>query len=247
MLVLRASLYYTVLIVSVLFYALFSMTLYLVPFKYRYALVVRWPQFAAWAVGKICGLKYTVQGLDNIPEYPVVIASKHQSAWETLAFQKMFVKPTWVLKRELLWLPFFGWGLRLLRPVAIDRSSGRQAMQQVIDQGTVLLKEGHSIIIFPEGTRVAPGAHKRYGLGAANLAIAAGVPILPVAHNAGEFWRRNEFIKRPGTIQVIIGEPIPTQGKTATQLTKEIETWIEQQMVQLNPQRYTTADAAAAA
>lgn len=245
MLVLRACLFYTVLIVSVLFYALFSMTLYLAPFKYRYSIVVRWPQFAAWCVGKICGLKYTVQGLDNIPEYPVVIASKHQSAWETLAFQNMFVKPTWVLKRELLWLPFFGWGLRLLRPVAIDRSSGRQAMQQVIDQGTTLLNEGHSIIIFPEGTRVAPGTRKRYGLGAATLAIAAGVPILPVAHNAGEFWRRNEFIKRPGTIQVIIGEPIPVQGKTATQLTQEVEAWVEQQMTQLNPQRYT-ADAAAA-
>lgn len=246
MLVLRACLFYTVLIVTVLFYALFSMTLYLAPFKYRYSVVVRWPQFAAWCVGKICGLHYTVHGLENIPDYPLVIASKHQSAWETLAFQNMFLKPTWVLKRELLRVPFFGWGLRLLRPIAIDRSSGRQAMQQVIDQGKVLLEAGHSIIIFPEGTRVAPGVYKRYGLGAANLAIAANVPILPVAHNAGEFWRRNEFIKRPGTIQVIIGKPISVQNKTPAQLTAEIETWIEQQMVQISPQRYA-ADVTTAA
>jgi 1-acyl-sn-glycerol-3-phosphate acyltransferase len=163
----------------------------------------------------------------------VVIASKHQSAWETLAFQCIFHKPTWVLKRELLWIPFFGWGLAAIAPIAINRGQRRQAMQQVLTQGIARLAAGHSVIIFPEGTRVAPGERKRYGLGAANFAIAANVPIVPVAHNAGIFWRRKEFIKRPGTIHVVIGEPISVEGKTPQAIMTEVENWVENTMTRL--------------
>jgi 1-acyl-sn-glycerol-3-phosphate acyltransferase len=209
------------------------MLFFLTPFHFRYWAITRWPAFVIWCLKHICQLDYQVQGREHLPSKATVIASKHQSAWETLAFQNLFVQPTWVLKRELLWIPFFGWGLRLIRPIAINRSSGRRAMQQVIEQGTASLARGQSVIIFPEGTRVNPGQHKRYGLGAATLAIAADVPIVPVAHNAGTFWRRKEFIKRPGTVQVVIGPPIETTGKTPTQITQEVEHWIEATMLTL--------------
>jgi 1-acyl-sn-glycerol-3-phosphate acyltransferase len=228
MLIVRAVILYIFLVITLIFYALLAGFLLVMPFAVRYQIITQWPRLMTWALKVICRLDYHVQGAENLPHYPVVIASKHQSAWETLSFQDIFCKPTWVLKRELLWIPFFGWGLRSIRPIAIDRSQRRQAMQQVLAQGIERLKAGHSVIIFPEGTRVAPGERKRYGLGAANLALAANVPIVPVAHNAGIFWRRNAFIKYPGTIQVVIGPPIQVEGKTAQAIMLEIETWIEE-------------------
>ncbi|OUD12502.1 lysophospholipid acyltransferase family protein [Thioflexithrix psekupsensis] len=228
MLMVRAFVFYVFLVITLIFYALLAGFLLIMPFEMRYRIITQWPRLMTWGLTVICRLDYHVQGTENLPDYPVVIASKHQSAWETLAFQEIFCKPTWVLKRELLWIPFFGWGLRSIRPIAIDRSQRRQAMQQVLAQGTERLRAGHSVIIFPEGTRVAPGERKRYGLGAANLAIAANVPLVPVAHNAGIFWRRNGFIKYPGTIQVVIGQPIQVQGKTVQEIMSEVETWVEE-------------------
>jgi len=176
----------------------------------------------------ICGLDYHLEGEENIPEESVVILSKHQSAWETIAF-RWLLPPlhTWVLKKELMSIPVFGWALRVQEPIAIDRKAGKKAARQIIAAGIEKLAKGRSIIIFPEGTRVAPGTHKRYGIGGALLAQKAGCPILPVAHNAGVFWRRRGLKKYPGTIQVVFGPLIESKGKSAAAINREVEAWIE--------------------
>lgn len=174
-----------------------------------------------------CGLRYRVEGLENIPATPSLIMSKHQSAWETLALQLIFPPQVWVLKRELLWLPFFGWGLASLSPIAIDRSKTKKAMQQVIEQGRDRARCGLWIVIFPEGTRIAAGQRGKYKHGGARLAADVGLPIVPVAHNAGEFWPRNGFCKHAGEITVVIGKPVQPAGRVPEELTAEIEAWIE--------------------
>ncbi len=156
----------------------------------------------------LCGLDYRVEGREHLPGGAAIILSKHQSAWETIAFQEIFPPQTWVLKRELMWIPLFGWALALLRPIAIDRSAGRKAIEQVIEQGRERLQSGIWVVVFPEGTRVAPGTRKRYGMGGAVLAAETGYPVVPVAHNAGSFWPRRGFLKRPGTVRVVIGPVI---------------------------------------
>ena len=139
-----------------------------------------------------------------------------------------FLPPqTWVLKRELMWIPIFGWGLAMMLPVAIDRKAGKRALKQVITQGTARLKRGLWLVIFPEGTRTSPGEKKRYAIGGAMLAEKSGFPVVPICHNAGEFWGKGEFVKRPGTIRVVIGQTIPVEGKRASQINEEAEEWIE--------------------
>ena len=178
----------------------------------------------------ICRLDYTVEGLENIPAGPALILCKHQSAWETLALQKFFPPQCWVAKRELMWVPFFGWGLAALSPIAIDRSKKKKAMQQVIEGGRVRIEQGFWIVIFPEGTRIAAGKRGQYKQGGARLALDLNIPIVPVAHNAGEFWPRNSLLKYPGQVSVVIGEPILPQGHDANSLTQAVEAWIEGQM-----------------
>ncbi len=172
-------------------------------------------------------------GLENLPNTPSVILSKHQSAWETIAFQTIFPPQAWVLKRELLWIPFFGWGLAATRPIAIDRSQGVRALDSVVKQGIQRIEEGRWVVVFPEGTRTAPGEKGRYNPGGAMLASKAQVPVVPVAHNAGEFWPRRGFIKKPGTITVSIGPPIETKGRKAKQINAEAEAWTENEVEQL--------------
>jgi 1-acyl-sn-glycerol-3-phosphate acyltransferase len=161
------------------------------------------------------------------------VLSKHQSAWETLAFQEIFPPFVFILKRELLWIPLFGWGLALLKPIAIDRDAGRRALDQVVSQGRARLEQGIWVVVFPEGTRVAPGHRRRYKSGGAALAAETGYPVVPVAHNAGVFWPKRSFIKKPGTIRVVIGPPIPTKGKSADEVLDQAEEWIEQTMARL--------------
>lgn len=175
----------------------------------------------------ICGIKYRILGAEHIPKTPSIVLSKHQSAWETLAFQKIFPPQVWVLKKELLRIPFFGWGLAMTSPIAIDRSSGKAALEQVVEQGMDRLKQGFWVVIFPEGTRIAPGKKGKYRIGGAWLATHTNVQVVPVAHNAGEFWGRNSFIKRPGTITVSIGAPIDPTGMEAGELNAKVEAWIE--------------------
>ncbi len=204
------------------------------PFPLRYRFTRQWARFGLWWLKTTCRLHYRVEGREHIPDRPTIVMSKHQSAWETLALQMLFAPQVWVLKRELLWVPFFGWGLAALRPIAIDRKSGRRAIEQVVELGRQRLDDGCWVVIFPEGTRVPAGRKRRYRMGGAALAAQTGYPVLPVAHNAGEFWPRRGFIKRPGTIQLVIGPPIEARGRGATDINADVEAWIEGTMARIS-------------
>jgi 1-acyl-sn-glycerol-3-phosphate acyltransferase len=185
-----------------------------------------------------CGIRYEVSGWENVPQRPAIIMAKHQSAWETLFIESRFPDQCWIVKRELLWLPFVGWGLMAIRCLAIDRSSGNTAREQIVQQGAQRLKEGLWVTIFPEGTRIAPGKRGRYGIGGALLGTRTGAPILPIAHNAGEFWGRYSFKKRAGVVKVVIGPLIETAGRDVLSVNKQVEAWIEEQMRVISPERY---------
>lgn len=182
----------------------------------------------------LCGIRYQIIGAENIPETPSIVLSKHQSAWETLAFQKIFPPQVWVLKKELLRIPFFGWGLAMTSPIAIDRSAKKKALEQIVEQGKDRLKQGFWIVIFPEGTRIPPGQRGKYRIGGAWLATHTNTRVVPVAHNAGELWGRNSFIKYPGTITVSIGEPIDPTGMEPGELNAQVEAWIEFEMLRIS-------------
>jgi 1-acyl-sn-glycerol-3-phosphate acyltransferase len=236
-LVLRALAFWFGMLLSTAVIAPLSLLTFPLPFVMRYRFIGLWTRFNLWWLERSCGLRYDVAGTENIPAGNAIVMAKHQSAWETLALQRIFGPQVWVLKRELLWLPLFGWGLALLEPIAIDRKAGRKAVRQVVEQGTQRLRAGRWVVIFPEGTRVAPGERKRYGIGGALLAEQSGYPVVPVAHNAGEFWRRRSFIKYPGVIRVIIGAPIPAAGRPAAQIIADVETWIESTMQTISNSR----------
>lgn len=197
------------------------------PRRYMYRMVVYWVDSQLFLLRHWCRLDYVVEGREHLPATNTVVLMKHSSAWETLAQFKLFPRQTWVVKRELQWLPVFGWILRLLKAIAIDRRAGRSAVQQVLAQGAERLNEGLWIVIFPEGTRVPVGKTRRYGLSGALLARAAGRPVVPVAHNAGVFWPRRGWSKKPGTIRVVIGPPIQTAGREPREINDEVQRWIE--------------------
>jgi 1-acyl-sn-glycerol-3-phosphate acyltransferase len=191
-----------------------------------------------WLIRHVLGIETRVLGAENIPAVPCVILSKHQSAWETFALQTIFTLTVFVYKKELHWVPFFGWGIKLMPFVAIDRGAGKAALNQVAERGKRRLAEGYSVVVFPEGTRVAPGHSLRYKVGGAYLAVAAGAPVSPVALNSGECWRRNAFIKQPGTVTVSIGPAIDTVGKTADEVNRLAEAWMEAEMRRISPHLY---------
>ena len=188
-----------------------------------------------------CGIRPEVSGWENVPSFPVVIMAKHQSAWETLFMEGTFPPQCWIVKKELLWLPFVGWGLIAVRCIAIDRSSGHTARDQILEQGARRLKQGMWVSIFPEGTRIAPGKRGRYGIGGSYLAARTGTPILPIAHNAGELWGRYAFRKRAGVVKVVIGPLIRTEGRDVASVNAQVEEWIEGQMRIISPERYADA------
>jgi len=230
----RATLFWFGFLVSTLVYGGMAPLLALISYEKRYQILVGWCRFNVWWLGVTCGVHYEIKGLDNIPtEHAAILMANHQSTWETLAFATIFPPLTWVLKQELMKVPFFGWGLRLIKPVAIDRAAGRNAVDQVRNQGKERLDEGIWLVIFPEGTRVKPGVKSKYKIGGAVMAVASEYPIVPVAHNAGASWPRHSYIKKPGTITVSIGEPIPTIGKQPEALMQEVETWIETERAKL--------------
>jgi 1-acyl-sn-glycerol-3-phosphate acyltransferase len=198
-----------------------------------YRLVTYWVDCVLGVLRRTCRLDYEVEGAERLPATNTVVLMKHSSAWETLAQFKLFPEQTWVLKRELLWLPIFGWVLRMLKPIAIDRRAGRTAVQQVIAQGQQRLAEGYWVVIFPEGTRVPAGQTRRYGLSGALLARASGRLVVPVAHNAGVFWPRRGWSKRAGTIRVVIGEPIATAGRDPRDVNEQVQAWIEARLAEL--------------
>ncbi len=187
-----------------------------------------WGYANLWALKHLCGLDYRVQGIEHLPTQPAVVLCKHQSAWETIALRAFLpMQQSWVLKQELTKIPFFGWALARFKPIPIDRSAGRREITKLIREGTMLLDAGRLVIVFPEGTRVAPGMRHSYGVGGALLAERSGRPVVPIAHNAGVFWGRRSLLKRPGMIDVVIGPAIETQGRKATEINALTEAWIE--------------------
>jgi 1-acyl-sn-glycerol-3-phosphate acyltransferase len=207
------------------------------PFSYRtrYKIAAYWSQFVIWWLRITCSLSYQLDGQENIPRDPVVVLCKHQSTWETILLTMLFRPQVWVLKREILWVPFFGWGIGTLNPIAIDRGSKREALRQVLRQGNERLANGAHVIVFPEGTRVPPGQRGRYGSGGVRLAKSAGVQIVPIAHNAGYYWPRKGFLKQPGVIRMVIGKPVDTSEASADQLLQQLEDWIEAMTDSLAP------------
>ncbi len=211
--------------------------LFTIPFSphVRYRVISTWSRLVLFLAQVICGVRYRVVGAEHLPDTPSLVLAKHQSAWETLAFQVIFPEHVQVLKKSLLWIPFFGWGLALMSPISIDRSRGIAALKRMADQGAERLAQGFWIVLYPEGTRTRPGTKGKYHVGGAWLAVKLGACVVPVAHNAGMFWGKNAFLKRPGEIRVIVGEPIDPQGMTPEALNRKVEAWIESHMERLCP------------
>lgn len=229
MVLVRSLTYLAVMAISVVLYTIpIALGGWAMPTAWVSALGAQWAGVNLWALRILCGLRFRVTGKEHLGGSNTIIFSKHQSAWETIAFLALLPRPqTWVVKQELLRVPVFGWSLAQFKPIALDRSAGRKAMRQLIEKGGRAVDEGRWIIIFPEGTRVAAGERGRYGLGGAMLAERVGRPIIPVAHNAGVFWARRDVRKHPGVVDVVIGPPIETNGLRAPEINAAVEAWIE--------------------
>ena len=193
-----------------------------------------WAHCALFWLKVTCDLGFEVRGRENIPNHPSIVLSKHQSAWETIALQVIFPPQIWVMKRELLFIPILGWAWIALSAIPINRSAGREALKKLVKHGKDRLAKGLWVVIFPEGTRIAPGERSKYHIGGAWLATHTGTQVVPVTHNAGYFWRKNAFIKTPGTITVSIGEPIQSIGLKPDALNKMVEDWIEAEILTLD-------------
>lgn len=205
------------------------------PYRYRWAVARAWARYALWMMRVVCGLGYTVEGREHLEGHGAsIVFCKHQSAWETIAMIAICPAHSWVLKRELMWVPFLGWALAVMRPIAVHRGAGRRAVLQVAEQGAALLASGRWVMIFPEGTRLPPYATRKYGVGGAVLATTTGAPVVPIAHNAGHYWPRKKMLS-PGTVRVVIGPPIEARGKSVEQLNTEAQAWVEAQMRQIEP------------
>jgi 1-acyl-sn-glycerol-3-phosphate acyltransferase len=233
MIYVRSTIFFIFYVITAVIYSCIAVLVLPFPFKMRYSIVSQWAKMNIWALGKICDLRLEVEGSEHIGDEPAVIICKHQSAWETLALQSVFPPQVWVLKRELLWIPFFGWGLASLSPIAIDRKAGRKALSQVVEQGKDRLSMGAWVVVFPEGTRVASGYIKKFGIGGARLAKETGYPVIPVAHDAGQYWPKKGFLKRPGVIKMVVGPKMDVSTLSAAELNNTLFDWMQQQMTQL--------------
>jgi 1-acyl-sn-glycerol-3-phosphate acyltransferase len=221
--------------VGIALYSFMCLAALIVPLRYRHALIRSFLFAAIYFLKKVCYVDYHVEGLENIPKDRVgIILSKHQSTWETFFLPLIFHDPAVIVKRELLWVPFFGWGLAVADPISINRKAKASAMQQIITKGRKCLKEGRWVLVFPEGTRVPAGVIGHYKMGGARLATATGYPVIPVAHNAGRCWPKRKFIKRPGTVRVVIGPLIETEGRTAEEVLELTKRWTEKTMVRID-------------
>src|SRR6202167_1994483 len=222
------SLFFTAfMMVSALAFGGFMTLCFWAPYRAQFAIARTWARIQFGLLGKVCGLTFPVEGRERIPAGNHIVMSNHTSAWETIAQFLIFPPQVWVLKRELLWIPLIGWGLKLLRPISINRGAGHRAVNQVIEQGKERLADGLWIIIFPEGTRVVAGETRKFGVSGALLAIASGKSVVPLSHNAGAFWPRRGFVKKPGVIRVVIGDAIESVGKDPRELNEEVRRSIE--------------------
>ncbi len=226
---LRSLLFSILMMIATIFYSLFCLSVYcFISRASSHYLIMRWTRGIIWLLKVTCNVNYHVEGFENIPkDRNTIIFSKHQSTWETFFLPSLFHETAIILKRELLWVPFFGWGLATTDPIAINRNKGDSAMEQIIKKGGKYLEAGRSILIFPEGTRITPGKVGKYRVGGARLAVATGYPIIPIAHDAGLYWPKRGFIKNPGTVQVRIGPLIETQNRTPEEVLQAAKGWIE--------------------
>ncbi|CAC9435123.1 Acyl-CoA:1-acyl-sn-glycerol-3-phosphate acyltransferase [bacterium endosymbiont of Bathymodiolus sp. 5 South] len=229
MLFLRSLLYFLGSTIVLVLLTTIVLMLFFTPVKVRYAILVNWSKFCIWWLRMTLNIKLEVMGKENIPTTPCVIISNHQSTWETIGLQQVFPHQTWVLKRELLLIPVFGWALAMLKPIIINRGEKFKALKKVIKQGADRINEKIFVVVFPEGTRQPYGKLGEYQKGGISIAKKTGCDISPVYHNAGRVWPKGSFIKYPNTITVVIGKPISVAGKSATVLIKEIRDWTESQ------------------
>ncbi len=240
MLILRAIAFSVFQILSLCIWAiLFVIIGPFLPYGPRYYFAMRWSAMCVWAARVLLGIRYQVRGLEHLPDGPAILLSKHESAWETMFYPSFFKRPLcFVFKRELLWIPFFGWGIALLRMIAINRSKGAAAFQDILTKGNdVLHQQNRWMVFFPEGTRVLPGRHVRFKTGGTRLAVAANVPVIPIAMNSGDVWPRKSFIKKPGVITVSIGPALLPENEDATTLMAKVEDWIQKEMQRISPNR----------
>lgn len=238
-LLMRSLMFSLLIIVITVIWALACFGFIFLPYRQRYWMITRWNVFITLAARHVCGIQWQIKGMENLPDAPVILLSKHQSAWETIFYCWLMPRPLiFVFKKSLLYIPFFGWGLAMLRMISIDRSKGRDAMAQVIRVGKQRLDDGQWVIMFPEGTRTSVGKQGNYKAGGAILAIGTGTPVVPIAVNSGDCWPRNAFVKTPGMITVSIGAPIAPDGLSPSELIAKVENWIESEMRVIAPSAY---------
>ena len=233
MLFLRSSLFFIGQLITAPVFTLIALLAWPVHPILRNQLISGWARSMIWWLRVTCNVRHEISGMENIPDKPCIILAKHQSTWETFAFQAIFPTQVYVLKRELLWIPIFGWGLAMTSPIAINRTSGREALKQLVSKGQARLAQGLWVVIFPEGTRMRPHQQGKYHIGGAWLACQTKTPVLPVAHNAGHCWPKG-FIKQAGVIKLHIGPAIATADLKADALNLKVEQWIEAQMQVIN-------------
>ena len=240
MIYLRSIAFAIFLVLLTIPYALFSFLTF--PFKreIRYTLITSWTKVVLLAAKWICGIRYRIEGWENIPRQGVIFLAKHQSRWETIALPALIPLLCFVYKRELHYIPFFGWGIALCGMIPINRGSQKEAIKQVVDKGGKRLKEGWNVVMFPEGTRTHPGEQVRYKSGGAYLAANTKTPIVPIAHNAGDCWPKNSFLKRPGLITLVFGPAIYPENMTLNELNDKVSAWIESEMRTRFPHQYET-------
>jgi 1-acyl-sn-glycerol-3-phosphate acyltransferase len=235
----RSFIFLIVMAVATVIWAPISMLFAFLPYNQRYYITARWNVFIIWAAKVICGIRYQTRGFENFPDTPAILLAKHQSAWETIFLLMATPRPlVFVFKKEITYIPFFGWAISMLRMIPIDRSKGKDAFSQVVVQGKKRLADGQWIIMFPEGTRIPVGQKGNYKGGGARLAVETQAPVVPIALNSGECWPKNSFIKKPGTVTVSVGKPISSEGKNAVELMQEVEAWIEAEMRVISPDVY---------
>jgi 1-acyl-sn-glycerol-3-phosphate acyltransferase len=232
---LRSSIYFAAMILSIVLYGLGIVTLGMfLPLSARDRMAASWGRSNLWLMKVICGLKYRIHGTENLPRHAAIVMCKHQSTWETISLKAILPpQQSWILKQELMRIPVFGWALAAIPNIPIDRSAGRQAVKQIVERGMELLEQDRVIVIFPEGTRTAPGEKRKYGIGGSLLAEKSGYPVIPIAHNAGIFWRRRGWKKYPGTIDMVVGEAFDPEGMKASEITRRVEAWIEGEVEKL--------------
>ena len=241
---LRAGLFYSGYAVLTVWFSLTALLLAPLPLRIRGRYLIGWNFCVLVWLRWTCGVRYRLHGAENLPEQTgYVVLANHQSQWETFFLQWRLFPIVFVLKRELLKVPFFGWGLKLMAPIAIDRGNPKQAIRDTMAQGQQRLEDGISVLIFPEGTRTRPGEVKPFARGGANLAIAAKVPVVPIAHNAADCWPADQWVKYPGTIDVVIGEPILNHNRSSREISDEAEQWIRTTLAGLSSRQAITEQA----